>query len=75
MAKGPKGYIIKAVVFNPNDPEQQRLIEHSDQRTNFSSYIKRLIQRDMEGGSVKFVAAVYEDSSSAPRDFDEKGFI
>jgi hypothetical protein len=70
MAKGPKGYIVKAVVFNPADPEQQRLIEHADRRTNFSSYIKRLIQRDMEGGS--FLAI--QDTSS-PGDFDEKGFI
>lgn len=38
-----------AVVFNLADPDQLALWEHTQRRTNFSGYIKRLIQRDMEG--------------------------
>jgi hypothetical protein len=40
----------KPVAFNVNDPDQKALFDHACQRTNFSAYIKRLIQRDMEGG-------------------------
>jgi len=41
--------IIKSVAFNPEDPDQQALLAHAHLRTNFSGYVKRLIQRDMEG--------------------------
>lgn len=40
------------VVFNVDDPDQKKLWEHARKRPNFSGYIKRLIQRDMEGGQV-----------------------
>jgi len=39
----------KAVSFNVLDPDQKDLYKHAMKRKNFSSYIKRLIQRDMEG--------------------------
>lgn len=39
----------KAVVFNLSDPEQKEEYEHCMKRKNFSSYIKRLIRRDIEG--------------------------
>jgi hypothetical protein len=38
----------KSVSFNLSDPDQKLLLLHALKRTNFSAYIKRLIQRDME---------------------------
>lgn len=35
--------------FNLADPDQKRLYEHANRRRNVSAYLKRLIQRDMEG--------------------------
>lgn len=40
------------VVFNVDDPDQRKLWKHAKKRPNFSGYVKRLIQRDMEGGQV-----------------------
>jgi len=40
----------EAVVFNLEDPDQYLLWKHLKSRTNVSAYLKRLIQRDMEGG-------------------------
>lgn len=45
-----KDLAIKSVAFNREDPDQLALLEHASKRPNFSSYIKRLIQRDLEGG-------------------------
>lgn len=45
--------VRKPVAFNIEDPDQLALYEHAMKRTNFSAYIKRLIQRDMEGVSVQ----------------------
>jgi hypothetical protein len=42
--------VRKPVAFNIADPDQARMLEHAARRPNFSGYIKRLIQRDMEGG-------------------------
>lgn len=39
----------KPVAFNILDPDEKRLYEHANKRTNFSRYVKSLIQRDMEG--------------------------
>lgn len=41
----------KGVSFNIVDPFQKRLYEHAARHTNFSAYVKALIQRDMEGGT------------------------
>ncbi|WP_100373061.1 hypothetical protein [Bacillus sp. FJAT-45037] len=43
----------KSVAFNLLDPYEQQLLEHTSQFTNFSTYMKRLIQRDMEEGKAK----------------------
>ncbi|WP_078548619.1 hypothetical protein [Litchfieldia alkalitelluris] len=45
-----KDLAIKSVAFNREDPDQLALLKHASKRSNFSSYIKRLIQRDLEGG-------------------------
>jgi hypothetical protein len=37
-----------AVVFNLADEYQRKLYEHAMKSTNFSYYMKTLIQRDME---------------------------
>lgn len=41
---------VKGVAFNVEDPDQLKMLQHANLRQNFSSYIKRLIQRDMESG-------------------------
>ncbi|MGN7359994.1 hypothetical protein ACTHPF_26815 [Paenibacillus sp. SAF-054] len=38
------------VTFNVLDPDQQRLYEYVYGKTNSSGYVKRLIQREMDGG-------------------------
>jgi hypothetical protein len=45
-------FVTKAVSFNITDPDQNALYEHAMQRKNFSSYIKRLIQRDIDNAFV-----------------------
>lgn len=39
------------VIFSENDPFQMELLKHAQKFPNFSGYIKRLIQRDKEGGT------------------------
>jgi hypothetical protein len=44
-----KNITTKGVSFNLADPDQISLFEHAKKRPNFSGYVKRLIQRDLEG--------------------------
>lgn len=55
---------IKSVAFNREDPDQMALLEHASKRSNFSYYIKRLIQRDLEGGkeAVEIKQSIVEDN-------------
>lgn len=55
---------IKSVAFNREDPDQMALLEHASKRSNFSYYIKRLIQRDLESGdrSVMVAQSMVEDT-------------
>lgn len=48
-----KKIINKSVSFNVVDPFQLQMKKHTEQYPNFSAYIKRLIQRDMEDGIKK----------------------
>ncbi|QFG05214.1 DNA binding domain protein [Bacillus phage 056SW001B] len=41
---------VKSVAFNVSDPLELALYTHSQQYKYFSTYVKRLIQRDMEQG-------------------------
>lgn len=66
-------FIRKQVVFNPADPDQEQLMQHAASRTNFSAYVKRLIQRDMEGGQSAVPAQV--PIMEQPADFELEGFI
>ncbi len=42
--------IPKGVSFNIDDPFESKLLEFALEHGTFSKYVKRLIQRDMEGG-------------------------
>lgn len=72
--KKPKQMHNQPVSFNLADPDQKELFDHAMKRPNFSGYIKRLIQRDMESGSApsqKEEVKVYEQTN----DIDPNGFI
>ncbi|UYL93905.1 hypothetical protein PK21_gp42 [Geobacillus phage vB_GthS_PK2.1] len=43
----------KGVAFNLDDPDQKALYEYATTRTNFSAYVKRLIQADMQRQQMK----------------------
>lgn len=53
----------RPVAFNLDDPIEWSLNEHANRHTNFSAYIKRLIQRDKEGG-----AAPIPEAPAVPKD-------
>lgn len=38
----------KGVAFNLDDPDQKELFEYASERTNFSYYVKSLIQADRD---------------------------
>jgi hypothetical protein len=42
------GMKTKGVAFNMDDPDQKELFEYAMERTNFSAYVKRLIQSDRD---------------------------
>lgn len=42
--------IIKTISFSLTDQHEAQLLKHSSKHKFFSRYVKRLIQRDMEGG-------------------------
>lgn len=48
-------YLTKGVTFNLSDPDQAKLFKHAEKRKNFSGYVKRLIQRDLESQPVPLV--------------------
>lgn len=72
MAK-PKDIAIIQVCFNVLDPFQKALFDHASGHTNRSGYVKRLIQRDMEGGSTASHSAPQKVEST--EDFNAEGFI
>lgn len=56
-----KQIVNRSVSFNVADPYQNKLYSHTTQFTNFSSYIKTLIQRDMEGSTIENRAPLAND--------------
>lgn len=46
MARNPN-MKVKGVAFNLTDEDQLKLFQHCDRKSNFSSYIKRLVHLDM----------------------------
>lgn len=63
------------VIFNKKDPEQLKLFQHAASRTNRSGFIKRLIQRDMDGASFISYQAAPTKQPTVPEDFQVDGFI
>ncbi|MES5944893.1 hypothetical protein [Bacillus cereus group sp. MG6] len=43
-----KEKVVKSVAFSTNEPNDIRLLEYAMKHNNFSGYVKRLIQRDMD---------------------------
>lgn len=48
MSNNSKEKIVKSVAFSANEPNDIRLLEYAMRNNNFSGYVKRLIQRDMD---------------------------
>ncbi|OIJ12640.1 hypothetical protein BKP37_12615 [Anaerobacillus alkalilacustris] len=46
--------VVKSISFNKADPYENKMISHFKQYPNFSNYVKRLIQKDMEGIATPF---------------------
>lgn len=42
---------VKSVAFQLEDPMEKKLYDFANQNKYFSTYVKRLIQRDMENGN------------------------
>ena len=59
---------VKSIAFNEMDPDQAKLLEHAEKRSNFSAYVKRLIQRDMEGGYSGRAIMMPENNTPATKD-------
>lgn len=49
-----KGKKVKSVAFQLQDPMEFKMYYYSKKYKQFSTYIKRLIQRDMEQSGVMF---------------------
>lgn len=43
----------RGVAFNLSDPDQKQLYDYTMNFKNYSAYVKRLIQRDMESRGIK----------------------
>ncbi|MEK4636906.1 hypothetical protein NST14_12015 [Bacillus sp. FSL W8-0519] len=60
MSKNRK---IRSVSFSKKDPFEMLLFKHAEKNGVFSKYIKRLIQRDMEGVSLSNLNAITAPTS------------
>jgi hypothetical protein len=49
---------MRSVPFNFADPYEVKLSNYADKQGRFATYVKRLIQRDMEGGNAETQAVV-----------------
>jgi hypothetical protein len=64
---------VKSVAFNVADPMELALYEYALKHKYFSTYIKRLIQRDMEQGKAidlkpfEEASRIYDEQDKAPR--------
>lgn len=62
---------VKSVAFNIADPMEFALFTYANKNKYFSTYVKRLIQRDMESGQ-KVDMKEYEEAFKV---YQEKGII
>lgn len=46
---------VKSVAFNVADPMEYQMFHYAMEKQYFSTYVKRLIQRDMEDGKRVFM--------------------
>jgi hypothetical protein len=67
----PKQIKIVQLCLNVVDPYQERMYQYIRQQTNQSAYLRRLVQRDMEGGTT----AAPTPRTLEPGDFEAEGFI
>jgi hypothetical protein len=51
---------VKSVAFNVSDPQELAIYTHAAKHKYFSTYIKRLIMRDMEEGNKTDLSAFYQ---------------
>jgi hypothetical protein len=63
------------VCLNMLDPDQAKMYEWVCNRPNRSGYLKRLIQRDMEGGAAVGGRNTQPASTSLKDDFNASAFI
>ena len=61
---------VKSVAFNVADPVEYALYQFASQNKYFSTYVKRLIQRDMESGQ-KVDLSKFGDGYKAYQDADK----
>ncbi len=65
----------KGVAFNLVDPFQKKMFEYASSFPNFSAYVKRLIQRDMEGVLHQNVSSMPVQHEITINEDIAKGFI
>jgi hypothetical protein len=64
---------VKSVAFNVSDPMELALFKHAEKHKYFSTYIKRLIQRDMEHGTQGDLSEYYAGAKIYDIKQDEGG--
>lgn len=70
------GIINKSVSFNTLDPDEKKYFLHAMNRTNFSRYVKSLIQRDYDGVYAPGPSQAQEKASDDPVNKEiAEGFI
>ncbi|WP_308637700.1 hypothetical protein [Paenibacillus silvisoli] len=57
--------IIKSVSFNLDDPDELATYKHAMQRSNFSRYVKCLIEIDMLRGRIALLGQVVQEKAPA----------
>lgn len=62
---------VKSVAFNTEDPMEYALYQYALKHKYFSTYVKRLIQRDMEDGN-KELYDRYEQGFNEYNNIDNK---
>ncbi|AGY48231.1 hypothetical protein Riggi_69 [Bacillus phage Riggi] len=62
---------VKSVAFNVSDPMELALYEYALSHKYFSTYVKRLIQRDFEQGKRQDMS-IYEEASRLYRETEKE---
>jgi hypothetical protein len=62
---------VKSVAFNVADPIEYALYQYANKHKYFSTYVKRLIQRDMENGK-KIDLSEFEEAVKHYQEEDEQ---